>query len=239
MALGLRTPRRGEAGALTSGDYPTEGDPSPEAWDALTRSDPLDAAFFQRPVAEVARCLLGARLESWVDGVRCGGVIVETEAYGGSDDPASHAATRSGVTDRNRAMFGPAGRAYVYRSYGIHWCLNVVTGPDGCGEAVLLRGLAPIVGVDEMAARRGGRRPLTAGPGRLAQALGVDARLYGHPLDRRPLLVRPGWRVPDDRVVTTGRVGISTAADRLLRFYVARARGVSKPSAQPSNAESA
>lgn len=163
----------------------------------------------------------------------CAGVIVETEAYGGPEDPASHAATGSGITRRNRAMFGPPGHAYVYLSYGVHWCLNVVTGPEGRGEAVLLRGLDPIEGHDVMTIRRGGRTPLAAGPGRLAQALGVDDALYGHPLDRTPLLLAGGWAVSDRDVVVTGRVGVSTAADWPLRFYVAGSSGVSAPSVRP------
>ena len=188
---------------------------------------------------EVARELLGARLISSIGGVACAGVIVETEAYGGPDDPASHAATRSGVTPRNRAMFGRAGRAYVYRSYGVHWCLNVVTGPEGQGQAVLLRGLSPMTGLDVMSGRRTGRSPLAAGPGRLAQALGVDDTLYGHPMDEAPLLLASGWTVPDSDVVVTGRVGVSAAADWPLRFYVAGSSGVSAPSARPFDPESA
>jgi DNA-3-methyladenine glycosylase len=155
-------------------------------------------------------------------------MVVETEAYGGADDPASHAATRVGVTERNRAMFGPPGRAYIYRSYGAHWCLNVVTGPEGEGQAVLLRGLEPIEGEAEMARRREGRRPLAAGPGRLAQALGVDDRLYGHDLSEAPLILAPGWTVPDAVVERSPRIGISTAADRLLRFYVVGNAGVTR-----------
>ncbi len=102
------------------------------------------------------------------------GVIVETEAYVGPHDPASHAATRIGKTERNKTMFGPPGHAYVYRSYGIHWCLNVVTEEVGFPAAVLIRALDPIVGVEEMRERRGGTAPLCAGPGRLTQALGVS-----------------------------------------------------------------
>ncbi len=195
---------------------------------------PLPVETFDRPVEVVARSLLGAWIVSSIGRVTCAGIIVETEAYGGPDDPASHASTRAGITRRNRAMFGPPGRAYVYRSYGVHWCLNVVTGPEGRGEAVLLRGLAPIAGLDVMASRRGGRSPLAAGPGRLAQALGVDDALYGHPLDQVPLVLAEGWAVSERDVVVTGRIGVSTAADWPLRFYVAGASGVSAPSSRPS-----
>lgn len=188
----------------------------------------LDVDLAGRSVVEAARDLLGCRVESTVDGRRVVGVIVETEAYGGADDPASHAATAVGRTDRNRAMFGPAGRAYVYRSYGVHWCLNVVTGPEGRGEAVLLRGLDPLEGLETMHGRRG-RTPLCAGPGRLAQALGVTDALYGHDLAAPPLRLLGGWSVPAERVGVSGRVGVSSASERPHRFYVRGALGVSRP----------
>lgn len=181
-----------------------------------------------QPVASVARALLGSCLTSTIGGHRCAGMVVETEAYGGADDPASHAATRVGVTERNRAMFGPPGRVYVYRSYGVHWCLNVVTGAEGEGQAVLLRGLEPVEGEAEMARRREGRHPLAAGPGRLAQAMGVDKTLYGHDLTKAPLVLAPGWTVPDAGVAVSPRIGITTAADRLLRFYVVGNAGVTR-----------
>ena len=202
--------------------------PEAPSLDQLPDARPLPLDFFRRPVLEVARDLLGTCLVSTVGGEACAGIIVETEAYGGPADPASHAATRSGVTERNRAMFGPPGRAYVYRSYGIHWCLNVVTGPEEEGQAVLLRGLRPMAGLDVMRRRREGRAPLAAGPGRLAQALGVDDTLYGHDLREHPLLFRPGWRVPDDDVAVSGRVGIRLAADWPHRFYVRGSAGVSR-----------
>lgn len=195
--------------------------------DELEEVGPVAVDFFARPVIEVARDLLGTCIVSTIDGLSCAGVVVETEAYGGPSDPASHAATVSGVTRRNRAMFGPPGRAYVYRSYGVHWCLNLVTGRDGEGEAVLLRGILPVQGEEVMLGRRG-RRPLGVGPGRLAQALGVTDGLYGHDLTEPPLLVRPGWRVPDERVAISGRVGIKSAADWPRRFYVRDCPGVSR-----------
>jgi DNA-3-methyladenine glycosylase len=174
----------------------------------------------------VARDLLGVRLVSTVGGMHTEGVIVETEAYEGLDDPASHAATRSGATERNRVMFGPPGRAYVYRIYGMHWCMNVVTGAPGDPQAVLLRGLEPLEGESAMAARRGGRKPLAAGPGRLCAALGVDGTLYGHDLRRPPLCLRPGWRVPDALVGVSGRIGVRAAAERPYRFFVRGSAGV-------------
>jgi len=185
--------------------------------------------LFRRPVAEVARALLGARLVSTVGGERAVGVIVETEAYGGVDDPASHAATRDGVTRRNASMFGPPSRAYVYRSYGVHWCVNVVTGDAGSPSAVLLRGLEPLEGEDVMLARRRGRTPLAAGPGRLCEALAIDGGLDGHDLGGPPLRLGPGWPVADRRVGVSGRVGVRVAADRPLRFFVLDSPGVSRP----------
>lgn len=193
---------------------------------------PFGAELLVQPVRDAARALLGSVLVSTVGGVRTAGIVVETEAYGGADDPASHAATRGGITERNRAMFGPPGRAYVYRSYGVHWCMNVVTGKEGEGQAVLLRGLTPTDGLDPMRRRRG-RTPLTAGPGRLAQALGIDDALYGHPLDEPPLRLLRGWFVPDDRVGVSTRIGIRLAAERLNRLYVVGARGVSRPHRSP------
>lgn len=182
---------------------------------------------------EVARSLLGCRLVSTMGSVRTVGVIVETEAYAGPSDPASHAATATGVTVRNHAMFGPAGRAYVYRSYGMHWCMNVVTGPVGEAQAVLLRGIEPLEGEEAMALRRG-RRPIGAGPGRLCQALGITDSLYGHDLDAPPLRLLAGWTVEDDAVGVSGRVGISVAADWPYRFYVLGSRGVSRAPAGAS-----
>lgn len=176
----------------------------------------------------MARDLLGTCLVSTIGGDMCAGVIVETEAYGGPEDPASHASTVSGITDRNRAMFGPAGRAYVYRSYGVHWCLNVVTGRDGEGEAVLLRGLHPLAGHGVMLRRRG-RKPLAKGPGRLAEALGITDAEYGHDLTRPPLVVVAGWSVADEDVSVSPRIGIKSAAEWPHRFYVRGFPGVSGP----------
>jgi DNA-3-methyladenine glycosylase len=181
----------------------------------------------------VARALLGARIVSTVGGRRTAGVIVETEAYLGPDDPASHASTRGGPTDRNRAMFGPPGRAYVYRSYGVHWCMNVVTGTEGVAQAVLLRGIDPIEGQRHMSARREGRAPLASGPGRLCEALGITGELYGHDLAVSPLELQAGWRVPDRLVEVSGRIGVSVAADWPLRFYVCGSPGVSRQGSRP------
>ena len=143
----------------------------------------LGPEFFARSVHEVAPELVGALF--LVDGV--GGTIVEVEAYA-SDDPASHAFR--GQTPRNAAMFGPPGRAYVYRSYGVHWCLNFVCGGDGTAEAVLIRALEPTEGFDQMRERRGvwEARQLASGPGKLCQALGVGARARRTPARPRAVL---------------------------------------------------
>lgn len=163
-----------------------------------------------------------------MDGVPTSGVIVEAEAYEGPDDPASHAATRIGRTHRNRAMFGPPAHAYVYRIYGMHWCVNVVTGARGDPQAVLLRGLEPLEGVDVMARRRRGRTPVAAGPGRLCEALGITGTLYGHDLRRPPLKLEAGWTVEDGAVGVSGRIGVRAASERPLRFYVRGSFGVSR-----------
>ena len=150
---------------------------------------PLPAAFHARPAETVARELLGALLVSEVGGARVVCEIVETEAYVGPHDEASHAAERFGRTARNDAMFGSAGVAYVYLIYGMHWCLNVVTDAEGFGAAVLVRAARPVEGIDAVRGRRAGRpdRDLMRGPGNLARALGV-------PLGRIVLAthVRPG-----------------------------------------------
>ena len=174
----------------------------------------LTREFFARPVVEVARDLLGVTL--LVDGV--GGIIVESEAYD-RDDPASH--SFSGPTRRNAAMFGPPGRAYVYRSYGVHWCLNFVCGEAGRGSAVLVRALEPSDGLETMQARRGlqDNLALCSGPGRLTQALGITIAHDGLELDRPPfrLMERPVALHPAE-IIVGPRIGISKAADLPWRF---------------------
>ena len=174
----------------------------------------LDAGFFARSVHEVAPELVGVTL--LVDGV--GGPIVEVEAYDPTD-PASHG--YRGRTPRNAAMFGPPGRAYVYRSYGIHWCLNFVCEDEGVAAAVLIRALEPKHGVERMEERRRihNARLLAAGPGRLCEALGLTGAHDGLPLDRPPFELRP--REAEVDVATAPRIGISVATDLPWR-YVAR-----------------
>lgn len=182
----------------------------------------LEHALPWTDVHAVARRLIGATL--LVDGV--GGIVVEVEAYR-QDDPASHA--YRGPTARNRSMFGPPGHLYVYRSYGVHWCANVVCGEEGIGMGALLRALQPTHGLDEMRARRGldDVLLLCAGPGRLTQALGLTGAHDGLPLDRPPFELRP-TQVPAD-VVCSARVGISRAREIPWRYSLSGSPFVSRP----------
>jgi DNA-3-methyladenine glycosylase len=181
----------------------------------------LSRDFFDRSVHEVAPDVIGVTL--LVDGV--GGPIVEVEAYD-HEDPAAHGFR--GRSDRNRSMFGPAGHAYVYRSYGIHWCLNFVCEPEGVASAVLVRALEPTHGVEEMARRRrlDDRRLLAAGPGRLCQALGITREHDGLRLDRPPFMLLP--RRDEPELVVGARVGITKAADRPWRYGLAGSRFLSR-----------
>ncbi len=188
---------------------------------------PLPAAFYERDTLAVARDLLGRMVVHRTPDGDIGGMIVETEAYG-PDDPANHA--YRGPSPRNRSMFGPPGRAYVYRIYGVHWCLNAVTGPPGTGEAVLIRALEPRLGVDAMERRRGTAevRLLCGGPGRLCQALGIDGALDGADLADSPLVI--AGEPPSGLVaVAAVRIGITRAADRPWRFVVSGSPFVSRP----------
>jgi DNA-3-methyladenine glycosylase len=174
----------------------------------------LGREFFARSVHEVAPDLIGCTL--LVDGV--GGPIVEVEAYD-HEDPASHGFR--GETARNRSMFGPPGHAYVYRSYGVHWCLNLVCEEEGTAAAVLLRALEPARGLEKMRRRRGLDRDrlLCSGPGRLCQALGVSAEHDGLPLDRTPFELLEREEQP--QVVSGPRIGITRAAELPWRYGLA------------------
>lgn len=188
----------------------------------------LTREFFARPVGEVAPDLVGCVLT--VGGV--GGVIVETERYE-QDDPASH--SFRGPRGRAKVMFGPPGHLYVYRSYGLHWCVNVVCEPEGSGAAVLLRALAPLHGIPTMRGRRRGvaDRLLCAGPGRLCSALAIDRRLDGvdalHP--DGPVALSP--RAGAVQLVQGPRIGISSAADRPWRYGLAGSPYLSRPFPRP------
>ena len=185
----------------------------------LNRRGMMTAADFDLPVLQLAYRLIGSTL--LVDGV--GGVIVETEAYH-HEDPASH--SRSGPTARNASMFAGPGVAYVYRSYGIHWCLNLV-GPWGTG--VLIRALEPTAGVEVMAARRGLSDPrwLCSGPGKVGQALGITREHDGARLDCSPFQVDAPDAAPD--VVAGPRIGISKAVEQPWRFGLKGSPYLSKP----------
>ncbi|MGV8833608.1 MAG: DNA-3-methyladenine glycosylase [Devosia sp.] len=179
----------------------------------------LGPAFFDRPAPEVAPELIGATL--LVNGV--GGVLVEVEAYDQAD-PASH--SFRGPTPRNAAMFGPPGHAYVYKIYGMHWCLNFVCQP---GSAVLIRALEPQHGLDLMHQRRGvvAERQLCSGPGKLCQALGISIAQNGLPLDASPFSLSAADTRPD--IAAGPRIGITKGVDTPWRFVVAGSLFLSKP----------
>jgi DNA-3-methyladenine glycosylase len=185
----------------------------------------LDPSFYVAPVVEVARALVGCAVAH----AGAVGVIVETEAYHASE-PACHA--HVGRTPRTQVLFGPPGRAYVYRSYGIHALLNAVAEPEGVGAAVLIRALEPVEGLDLMQARRGVRRKeeLCSGPGKLTQALGIGLELNSSSLGHGPIRISP----PPEAAARPGilaapRVGITKAADLPWRFCAAGSPFVSRP----------
>jgi DNA-3-methyladenine glycosylase len=181
----------------------------------------IDQLFFARSVHEVAPDLIGAALLFGGSGGR----IVEVEAYD-QEDPASHG--YRGQTPSNASMFGPAGHSYVYRSYGIHWCLNLVCGERGMAEAVLVRALEPTHGLDEQRRRRGvdDVRALCSGPGKLCQALGITREHDGLPLDRPPFRLEPRDGVPE--IVTGPRIGITQATELSWRYALKESRFVSR-----------
>ena len=182
----------------------------------------LRRSFFDRSVHEVAPELIGATL--LVDGI--GGVIVEVEAYHNTD-PAAH--SFNGRTERNAVMFGPAGYVYVYRSYGIHWCLNFVCEEEGSASAILIRALEPTHGVPTMRRRRGLRaeRALCSGPGKLCEALAVAREHNGLPFDRAPFELRARSETP--AIATGVRIGITKAAEKPWRYGVKGSPFLSKP----------
>ena len=189
----------------------------------------LPASFYARPTPVVARRLLGHVLVSDVGGRRTAGRIVETEAYLGPDDPASHG-YRARRTRRNASMFERPGTAYVYFTYGMHWCLNAVTEREGIPAAVLIRALEPLDGLPTMRRRRRNApdRELCSGPAKLCQALGVTGREDGAPLTRGRLrIVRQGSR-QRYAIIVTPRIGITRAVDWPLRFLIEGSPWVSR-----------
>lgn len=206
--------------------------------DPLTASQrqrlaPLPATFYRRPTAAVAQDLLGCLLVRHLGRQWLIGRIVEVEAYGGADDPASHAFR--GPTRRNRSMFGSAGRAYVYFTYGNHYCLNVVCEKNGVPGAVLIRALEPLCGLAKMARRRrvDRLRELCSGPGKICQALQIDRREDGIPLFRGALRLCSPLERKDQSVLRSPRIGISQAQTALLRFSLAGSPFLSRPARRP------
>jgi DNA-3-methyladenine glycosylase len=194
----------------------------------------LPRSFYLQETVTVARALIGTILWRRIEGQLVAARIVETEAYLGANDAASHA--RGGLrSKRNEAMYGEAGHAYVYFTYGMHWCMNVVTQEAGIAEAVLLRAAEPLRGIDVIRERRPKAKrdsDLMSGPGKLCMALGIDRALDGAPLDGRELYITEGDRpIAADDIVVSSRVGVDYAGDAAhwpLRFYLRGSEHVSK-----------
>jgi DNA-3-methyladenine glycosylase len=193
------------------------------------RAATLPVTFFRRPTEVVAAELLGMIVVSSIGGEMTEGRIVETEAYLGYDDPASHGYLHR-RNSRNAALFGPAGSWYVYLSYGMHWCANLVCQRTGLASAVLLRALEPIAGLQAMRWRRGNvaDRELCSGPGKLCRALGMTRELDGARMASSPVIVRPPTNDELTRVSITPRIGISKAVDWPLRFHLAGSPWISR-----------
>ncbi len=188
--------------------------------------------MLSRPSLEAAKLLLGSRIERTIGNEKLAGIIVETEAYD-QDDAASH--SYRGMTERNRIMFGPSGHAYVYFTYGMHYCFNIVTGAKGRGCGVLIRAIEPIAGIETMLRHRG-RTPLgnlTNGPAKLCQALAIDKSLNGHDLREPPLRLLPGESIDESSIVQTTRIGIRQAVHEPWRFFIRGNEHVSKPESTP------
>jgi DNA-3-methyladenine glycosylase len=195
----------------------------------LRRAATLPVAFFKRPPEVVAADLVGMVVASSVGGAITEGRIVETEAYLGYDDPASHGYLHR-RNARNAALFGPAGSWYVYLSYGMHWCANLVCQRSGLASAVLLRALEPVAGLDTMRQRRGAvsDRDLCSGPGKLCQALGISRELNGARMGRSLVIVRRPTMSEEGRIAVSPRIGITKAADWPLRFHLAGSPWISR-----------
>ena len=189
----------------------------------------LPRAFYQRETEIVAREMLGTVLECETEDGLTSGIIVETEAYLGEHDLACHAA--AGRTARTEPLYGPPGTSYVYFIYGMYWCFNAVTREVDLPSAVLVRALEPLEGIPLMHKRRPRIKndvDLTNGPGKLCTALGIDGSLSAKPLQKKPLRIREGDPVPDERVEVTTRIGITKSADWPLRWTVRGNRFVSR-----------
>lgn len=178
-----------------------------------------DLSLLEDSAQVVAPKLLGYVFQRRIGNKLLSAKIVETEAYD-QTDVASH--SYNGETKRTKIMFGPSGYLYVYFTYGMHYCCNIVVGPQKQGSAVLIRAVEPIIGIDEMNLRRPVRSKveLTNGPAKLCQALGIDMRLNGHDLHKEPLLLVPDKLRDDETIIQTTRIGISKDKDRPWRFYI-------------------
>jgi len=187
----------------------------------------LRREFYNRPSIKVAKELLGKYLVINKDGTKLSGKIVETEAYRGPYDPASHA--YGGMTPRNSIMFGEPGYAYVYFTYGMYYCLNVITERKGFPAAVLIRALEPEGGIEIMKRRRNKEKieDLTSGPGKLCQAMGINKTLYGADLIGKTIYVEDRSEAAE-KVVSTNRIGIDEGKEKKWRFYLKGNRFVSK-----------
>ncbi len=184
----------------------------------------LARSFYDRDTVDVARDLLGKTLVRKIDGNILSGIIVETEAYRYKDDPASH--TYGGMTERNKAMFGQVGRAYVYFTYGMHYCVNAVArSPDSEAGAVLIRSLVPKKGINFMLCQRKTRdiSNLTNGPAKLTQALKITKKEYGEDLTKRSsLYVIDGLEIKKSEILSGPRIGIKKANDKMWNFKIAK-----------------
>ncbi len=185
----------------------------------------LNAEFFRQEALGLTQTLLGCELVHETSEGVTSGIIVETEAYT-QDDPASH--SHRGITERNKVMFGPGGFAYIYFTYGMHYCFNVVSGREGHGEGVLIRALEPVKGIDIMRQRRGQNdvRNLCSGPAKLVQAMGITKSDYGKPLDGGNLYIINRQDVP--KIQTGKRIGITKEVDKPWRFWIEDNPHVSK-----------
>ena len=185
----------------------------------------LSSDFFTKDTIAVARALLGCVLVHKTDAGATSGIIVETEAYL-HNDPSCHAF--KGMTKRNHAMFGSPGKAYVYFTYGMHYCFNIVTAPAGTGEAVLIRALEPLTGLELMRQRRNRqqKKELCSGPAKLTQAMGISLEQNEQELTKGNLILLTGEK--KGKIITTTRIGVTKGADLLLRFYIADNRYISR-----------
>ncbi|MES2523733.1 MAG: DNA-3-methyladenine glycosylase [Gemmatimonadota bacterium] len=199
------------------------------------KAAPLGAAFYDRAPELVARALIGSVLEVEDDLGIVSGRIIETEAYLGPHDPACHAV--AGRTARTWHLFGGPGTCYVYRIYGMHWCMNAVTREEGFGSAVLVRALTPLQGIERMRARRpaaGSDAELCNGPGKLCAALGIDRSHDGMLLTGvSRITIRAGDSVPDSDVLAGPRIGITRAAELPLRYWIRGAKVVKAKAGAP------